>query len=52
MALVFVDMDKERNFIRTCAFVPMLVYVLCQCILVLELEIKYVLTNYIAYTRL
>ena len=42
IAMVFKDMVKERNFISTCAFVPILLYVLCQCIYVLKFEIKYV----------
>ena len=32
---------KERNFISNCAFGPILLYVLCQCIYVLKFEIKY-----------
>ena len=34
IAMVFKDMVKERNFISTCAFIPILLYVLCQCIYV------------------
>ena len=29
--MVFIDMVKERNFISTWAFVPILLYVSCQC---------------------
>ena len=43
--MVFKDMVKERYFISTCAFVPILLYALCQCIYVLKFEIKYVLTK-------
>ena len=36
IAMVFTDMGKERNFISTCnstcAFVLILLYVLCQCV--------------------
>ena len=45
VAMVFIDMVKERNFISNCPFVPILLYVLCQCIYVLKFEIKYVQTK-------
>ena len=52
IAMVFIDMVKEMNFISTCAFVPILLYILCHCIYVLKFEIKYatyVRTQWLGY---
>ena len=41
------DTVKERNFIGTRAFVPILLFVLWQCIYVLQNLKKYVSTKYV-----